>query len=440
MTEAPAAQGVTRDQPPIRTLGSVLSSLDIDGRMLGMTAALAVIWLGFNYMSNGNFLTPRNLWNLSVQSSAIAILATGMVLIIVSRNIDLSLGSLMGFLGYVMAMVQAIWIPTTLHMGYEQPFTWVVALAIGIALGALVGAIQGFIVAYGGVPAFIVTLGGFLVWRGLIFRFDQGQTVAPMDKTFQILGGAPGVGSAGEFWSWVIGLVACAAIVYSMFSSRRKRRAYGFPVRPTWAMATVMAIGCGAVLVGVWVANHYYLPAALATQYATDHGITEPPGGLLIPVGISWPVLLMIAVTLVMTILATRRRFGRYVFAIGGNPDAAELGGINVRRTIVGTFTLMGILCAISAAFLTARLNSAVTGAGVQSELYAIAAAVIGGTSFAGGIGTIPGAVLGAVVMQSLQSGMAIVGVDSPTQDVIVGIVLVGAVFIDVAIRRRSAR
>jgi D-xylose transport system permease protein len=148
----------------------------------------------------------------------------------------------------------------------------------------------------------------------------------------------------------------------------------------------------------------------------------------------------MIGVTLVMTIIATRRRFGRYVFAIGGNPDAAELGGINVRRTIVGTFVMMGILCAISAAFLTARLNSAVTGAGVQSELYAIAAAVIGGTSFSGGIGTIPGAVLGAVVMQSLQSGMALVGVDSPTQDVVVGVVLVGAVFLDVAIRRRTAK
>ncbi len=141
-----------------------------------------------------------------------------------------------------------------------------------------------------------------------------------------------------------------------------------------------------------------------------------------------------------MTIIANRRRFGRYVFAIGGNPDAAELGGINVRRTLMGTFALMGILCAISSAFLTARLNSAVTGAGVQLELYAIAAAIIGGTSFAGGIGTIPGAVLGAVVMQSLQSGMALVGVDSPTQDVIVGVVLVGAVWLDTAVRRRTSK
>ena len=440
MTEAPSTQVVTSSQPPDESGGSILSRLDVDARMLGMTAALAIIWLGFNFMSNGNFLTPRNLWNLSVQSSAIAILATGMVLIIVSRNIDLSLGSLMGFLGYLMAMVQAIWIPTTLHLGYDQWYTWILALAIGIGLGALVGAIQGFVVAYGGVPAFIVTLGGFLVWRGLIFRFDQGQTIAPMDKTFQIIGGAPGVGSAGELASWVIGAVACIAIVFSIVSSRRRRRAYGFPVRPTWALITVIVASCGAVLIGVFVANHYYLLPALATQYAKDHGIIEPAGGLLIPVGISWPVLIMIGVTLVMTIISTRRRFGRYVFAIGGNPDAAELGGINVRRTIVGTFTLMGILCAISAAFLTARLNSAVTGLGVQSELYAIAAAVIGGTSFAGGIGTIPGAVLGAVVMQSLQSGMAIVGVDSPTQDVVVGLVLVGAVWLDVAIRRRTAR
>ena len=439
MTQAAPTQGATLDRPAGESAGSLLSRLDVDLRMLGMTAALAIIWIGFNFASNGSFLTPRNLWNLSVQSSAIAILATGMVLIIVSRNIDLSLGSLLGFLGYVMAMVQAIWIPKTLGLGFDQPYTWAVALAVGIILGAIVGGIQGFIVAYGGVPAFIVTLGGFLVWRGLIFRFDQGQTIAPMDKTFQIIGGAPGVGSAGEVATWVIAIVACAAIAYSIISGRRKRRAYGFPVRPTWALVTVIAASCGAVLVGAWIANHYYLPAALATQYAADHGITEPPGGLLIPVGISWPVLIMIGVTLVMTIVATRRRFGRYVFAIGGNPDAAELGGINVRRTIVGTFVMMGILCAISAAFLTARLNSAVTGAGVQSELYAIAAAVIGGTSFAGGIGTIPGAVLGAVVMQSLQSGMALVGVDSPTQDVVVGVVLVGAVFLDVAIRRRSA-
>ena len=147
----------------------------------------------------------------------------------------------------------------------------------------------------------------------------------------------------------------------------------------------------------------------------------------------------MLGVGLVMTYLATRRRFGRYVYAIGGNPDAAELGGINVRRTITLTFVLMGILCAISAAVQTARLNAAVTNLGVQNELDVISAAVIGGTSFAGGIGTIPGAVLGAVVMQSLRSGMLLLNVDSPTQDVVVGIVLVAAVGFDAFLRRRAA-
>src|SRR6266852_6377835 len=182
------AEALPRPRTP-RDVQSLWRSMEIDTRLLGMIGALAIIWLGFHVLSGGLFLTPRNLWNLSVQSASIAIMATGMVLIIVSRNIDLSLGSLLGFLGYVMAMVQAIWIPTALGLGYNQPYTWIVALAVGIGLGALIGALQGFIVAYGGVPAFIVTLGGFLIWRGLIFRFDQGQTIAPMDSTFQIIGG-----------------------------------------------------------------------------------------------------------------------------------------------------------------------------------------------------------------------------------------------------------
>ena len=421
-----------------RSAGALLRVLEVDTRLLGMIAALAIIWIGFNVASGGDFITARNLWNLSVQSASIGIMATGMVLIIVSRNIDLSVGSALGFLGYLMAMVQAVWIPKTLGLGFDQPYTWLVALAIGIGAGALIGVIQGVLVAYGGVPSFIVTLGGLLVWRGLIFRFQQGQTISPLDATFGLLGGGP-TGSLGEWPSWILGLLICIGIIYTLISGRRRRVHYGFPMRPMWAEITVGALGCGVVLLAIWVATSYPWPEALANKYAAENGITVPPGGLIIPTGVANPVLILLIVTLAMTYLATRRKFGRYVYAIGGNPDAAELGGINVRRTITGTFVLMGVLCAISGAVQTARLNSAVTNLGVQNELDVISAAVIGGTSFAGGIGTIPGAVLGAVVMQSLRSGMALLLVDSPTQDIIVGVVLVGAVGLDAWLRRRAS-
>jgi D-xylose transport system permease protein len=419
---------------------SVLRSLEIDTRMLGMLAALIVIWVSFNIVSGGTFLTARNLWNLSVQSASIAIMATGMVLIIVSRNIDLSVGSMLGFLGYTMAMLQAVWIPQSLGLGLEQPYTWVVTLVFGIALGAAIGGLQGFVVAFGGVPSFIVTLGGLLIWRGLIFRYAQGQTIAPLDRTFQMLGGGvvgTNVGALGEWPSWILGAVICLGIVATLIASRRRKRRYGFPVRPMWAEVLVGAVACGVVLGTVWVANSYPLPPAVAEQYAQEHGIPIPPGGLFIPTGVAFPVVIMLIVTLIVTFLATRRRFGRYVYAIGGNPDAAALAGINVRRTIMLSFALMGSLAAVSAAVQTARLNAAVTSLGVQNELDVISAAVIGGTSFSGGIGTVPGAILGAVVMQSLRSGMVLLLVDSPTQDIVVGIVLVVAVGLDAVFRRR---
>jgi D-xylose transport system permease protein len=397
-----------------------------------MIAALAVIWVGFNIASGGLFLTPRNLWNLSVQSSSIAIMATGMVLIIVSRNIDLSVGSLLGFLGYTMAMVQVMWFPDT-------PYVWAIALVVGVAAGALIGGLQGVIIAYGKVPAFIVTLGGFLVWRGLLFQYAQGQTLAPMDHTFGLLGGGPS-GSLGQWPSWIVGALACVGLIYSLIANRRRRRQYGFPLRPRWAEVTIGLLGCVAALGAVAIANAYPWPEQLAHNYAVANNIAEPPGGLQIPTGIAFPVLIVLAVGLVMTFIATRRRFGRYVFAIGGNPEAAELGGINVRRTIVSTYVLMGILVAISAAVSTARLNAAVTSLGVQNELDVIAAAVIGGTSFSGGIGTVPGAILGAVVMQSLRSGMVLLGLSSPVQDIVVGCVLVAAVGLDTFVRRGATK
>jgi D-xylose transport system permease protein len=439
-TPAPAVRGfadaVSGTLAPVR---AALARLEVDTRLLGMIAALAVIWIGFNVAGHGTFITARNLWNLSVQSAAIAVMATGMVLIIVSRNIDLSVGSQVGFIGYTMAMLQVVWLPGLIGPD-PQPWTWIVVLVFGMILGAIIGSIQGFLVAYGGVPSFIVTLGGLLVWRGLIFRYAQGQTMAPLDQTFQMLGGSTvgtRVGALGDVGSWVLGALACAVIVISLIAARRRKRRYGFPVRPVWAEIAV-GIGTSVVVLGaVAVAVAYPLPPNVAQAVAAEKGIPVPPGGFA--TGVAFPVLILLVVAVAMSFLATRRQFGRYVYAIGGNPDAAALGGINVRRTILGTFALMGVLCGISATIDTARLASAVTGLGTQNELDVISAAVIGGTSFAGGIGTIPGAILGAVVMQSLRSGMSLLNVDSPMQDVIVGIVLVTAVGLDTLFRRRSS-
>jgi D-xylose transport system permease protein len=440
MTQATApAQRARPSRLP--SLALFLKATELDTRMLGMVGALLLIWIAFHVLSGGLFLTPRNLWNLSVQSSSVAIMATGMALVIVTRNIDLSVGSMLGFLGYSMAMVQAVWIPKTLGVGFEQPYTWILTIVLGVALGAAIGGLQGFVVAYGGVPSFIVTLGGLLVWRGLIFRYAQGQTIAPLDTNFQMLGGGTvgtRVGALGEWASWILGVLICVGLIYTLITGRRRRRRYGFPVRPLWAEGILGAAGCAVALGVIWVANSYPLPPAVAAQYAEEHGISVPPGGLIIPTGLAIPVVVMLGVTVVMTFIASRRRFGRYVYAIGGNPEAASLAGINVRRTLMLTFSLMGALAAISAAVQTARLNAAVTNLGVQNELDVISAAVIGGTSFAGGIGTIPGAILGAVVMQSLRSGMVLLLVDSPTQDIVVGIVLVAAVGLDTVVRRRS--
>ena len=420
MTVTQPRTAETEEAPRRRSWSETFASTELDSRLIGMLLALVTIWVAFNILSGGDFLTPRNLWNLSVQSSSIAIMATGMVLIIVSRNIDLSVGSLLGFLGYVMAMVQTVWIPDTFGLGFDRAFTWFVALGVGVLVGAVAGGLQGFIVAYGGVPSFIVTLGGYLAWRGLIFRFQQGQTLAPLDRNFQLLGGGAR-GTIGAFGSWVIGIVACLGIIASLVLARRRRLRYELKTRPLGVDVGLAAVGCTLVIGSVaWVANGYKSPV---TGKAT---------------GIAIPVAILIGVTLVMTYIAHRRRFGRHVYAYGGNPEAATLGGINTRRTVMATFALMGVLCAVSGAVQTARLNAAVTNLGVQNELDVIAAAVIGGTSFAGGIGTIPGAVLGAVVMQSLRSGMVLLAIDSPSQDIVVGVVLVMAVAIDASLRNRN--
>jgi D-xylose transport system permease protein len=229
-------------------------------------------------------------------------------------------------------------------------------------------------------------------------------------------------------------LVLIGLVLYS----RRRRHAFGFPTRPVWAEITVIGVGSVLVLGAMWVANNYAWPTRVAERYAEAIGLAIPEGGLIFANGIAYPVLIMLGVGAAMTFLTRRRRFGRYVYAIGGNPDAAELSGINVRRTVMLTFVLMGVLVATAAAITSGRLDAAVNSLGQLNELYVIAAAVVGGTMLSGGIGTIPGAILGALFIQTLQSGMVLIGMDTQQQNIVIGVVLVAAVGLDVQLRRRS--
>ena len=427
----PLSAATTGSHGPMR---GFLDATELDTRMLGMVAALVIIWIGFHLGSGGVFLTPRNLWNLSVQTASIAVMSTGMVLVIVTRNIDLSVGSVLGFVGMVMGVTQAEILPQ--FLGYDHGLTWFLALVVGVVVGGLIGAIHGYIIAYLGVPAFIVTLGGLLAWRGAAWWVTSGRTVAPMDSTFALIGGGT-AGSIGAALSWGIGLVGCVAVVAGLLLARRQRLRYNFPLRPRWAEAVLASVACAVILGAIWVVNSYPWPVRIAERYAKANDIPIPEGGLFIAHGLAIPVLVALAVGLVMTFIANRTRFGRYVYAIGGNPEAAELAGVNTKWVKMQVFILMGMLVAIASAISTARLNAATNAQGTLDELYTIAAAVIGGTSLAGGAGTIAGAMLGALVMQSLQSGMVLMGVDTPLQNIVVGVVLILAVWADTVYRGR---
>src|ERR671921_1761649 len=283
--------------PPSAASGSFLSKLEIDARMLGMLAALAVIWIGFDLLSGGVFLTPRNLWNLSVQTASVAIMATGMVLVIVTRNIDLSVGAILGVTGMIIGVAQVQWLPA--YLGLEHWLTAPLAVLIALVVGGSIGLFQGWLIAYLGIPSFIVTLGGLLVWRGAAWWVTTGQTIAPMDTRFKAFGG--GVeGALGATTTWVIAALACGLIVIGLGFARRRRLRFGFPVRPGWADAVIAVVACAAVLGAAAIANAYPLPAGTARRWAEANGIPWPDGGLSIPHGIALPVLIAIVVGLAM--------------------------------------------------------------------------------------------------------------------------------------------
>jgi D-xylose transport system permease protein len=440
-----------------------LRTTEIDPRLLGMVGALLLIWVAFEAYSTfvlgrpslllgasqaeaNGFLTPRNLWNLSVQTAYIGIMATGMVLVIITRNIDLSVGSIMGMVGMYMGLLQVEYLTPMVGLGH--PSIWIVSVIFCIAMGALIGAFQGVLIAFLSIPSFIVTLGGLLVWRGAAFLVAGGRTIAPLDETFSLIGGGS-FGALGKTGSWIFAVIACVFVVWAFLNSRKSRAKHGFTQRPVWAETFVIGLVCAVIVGATAVVNSYVWPIGNIQKYYASIGEEVPAcaqkgGDIYSDVcatfghGFAYPVLIMIFVAIAMTILMTRTRFGRYVFAIGGNPEAAALSGINTRAMTVKIFTLMGALAGLAAVIGAARQNSATNAMGNLDELYVIAAAVVGGTSLAGGVGTIYGAIIGALILTSLQTGMVLIGFgDGSYQRIVIGIALVLAVWLDIVYNKR---
>jgi D-xylose transport system permease protein len=380
----------------------------IDWRLALMSGVLIALALVFHVLTDGLFLSPENLYNVVQQTAVVGIVATVMVLIIVARHIDLSVGSTMGFVGVLIATLM-----------YTYGWHWIEASLAGLAVSILISVYQGSLTAMLGVPSFVVTLGGLMSFRGAAFLVADGKTQPVNDAFFQRLGGGFD-GAVGAPASWAIALLVCLGLVVAAFVRRRAKTRYGAPNNPVWLDVMTVAVPAGVVLAFTAAMNAYQIPAKDAPQ------------------GIPIPVLIWATIALVLGFLVKRTRFGRYVYAMGGNPEAAELVGIPVKRVTLYLFALLGLLVGIAAIVSIARLNAGTNSLGTGMELFVIAAAVIGGTALSGGSGSILGSVLGALIMQSIDSGMLLLDVPIGWRYVIVGQVLIVAVVFDVIYRRRT--
>ena len=398
-----------------------LARLRLDPRMTSMVGALIVVALILQWMTGGLFLSAENLYNLSIQTCVIAVMACGMVYVIVARQIDLSCGSLLAFSGMLAAWTQTRGFPPGSNTG------WMVSIVVALAVGAVVGLIQGSLVAWFRIPAFVVTLAGLLIYRGAAFLVSDGQTLAPLHPTYQMLGGGVN-GSLGVNGSIVLGVIAIAWVIWHRVTVRRNQRRYGIEPAPFAADAFKTAVMCLSIV-------GFVFAMCLAPDFVNKDAAGNPTGR-----GIGIPVLILLVVVIVLTFVAQRTRYGRYVFAFGGNPEAALLSGLSTTRILCSLFVLTGVLSAVAAVITTARLASGANSIGQLAELNVIAATVIGGTSLAGGLGSVPGAVLGALLIQSLDNGMVLLDVSSPMRQIFIGLVLIVAVWFDVVYQKRSVR
>lgn len=369
-------------------------------RMRSFTMVLVFIILAFflHILTKGLFLTERNISNLVRQMATTSILAAGVFFPIVTKNIDMSVGSMMGLLGGICALSQLKW-----------GFGVVGSIAFVVVIGILLGIFQGILIAYADIPAFIATLGGYLAWRGVLYLITGSKAVSVTNQAFVSIERA----NLRQELGWALAALVAAGFVVSTLMRQKARIRNGLEPLPKWKTAVRIAASVIISFGIVWYLNRYE--------------------------GLPIPFLIMLAVVALFGFIAEKTTYGRSVYAIGGSMEAARYSGIPVKRNVMLAFAISGSLAAVASVVLTARINSATPSAGVMGEMDAIAAAVIGGASLSGGVGKVSGVIIGALIMSSIDNGMSLMNVDSSWQYVIKGIVLVGAVFIDVIGNKKSS-
>jgi D-xylose transport system permease protein len=366
--------------------------------------AMVLIWVIFYFWTGGAFLGPQNVSNLFRQMTVTSFLAIGMVLVIVTGGIDLSVGKLAGFISVIVAYLQAyIWYALIPNNPILAATLSVVA---GLATGMLVGVLQGYIISYLGVPAFIVTLGMMWIWNGAILIVTGGKTIPANQPGFSYIA----QGYLPPIAGWVIAVLCVAALFYFMFQSRVQKQRYGFALPNLYVDLLTTLFFAVLVVLYVYMVNQFN--------------------------GVQVPVLLLAITALVMGYVTNNTPFGRYAYAIGGNKEAARLSGINIKMNVFTIFVVMGLLCGISGIVLASYVGYGTIAAGNGYELDAIASCILGGTSTLGGVGTIPGALIGALIMASLTNGLQLMNVQPAWQYLLKGAVLILAVFADVYLKR----
>jgi len=373
-------------------------SMKIDVQAYTLVIALVGIGLIFTFLTGGEFVSPRNISNLFNQMSVISVLAIGMTLIIVAGHIDLSVGSLAGLAGGIAAILQ-VW------FGWGTITVVIVAVLVGAALGLW----QGWWVAYRAVPAFIVTLGGQLIFRGILIGISKGRTIAPLEDSFRSI--------SNTYLPYVIGYVLAVAgiivLIVLKASDRKKRSALELQLASSIVDYGKLFIYSAGIFVVTFMLNLYY--------------------------GIPTPMLIVVMLGILFVFISNKTSFGRYIYAIGGNEEAAALSGINIKKNTLYVFILMGALSGLAGVMLTSRLNAATVSAGNMYELDAIAACVIGGASLSGGKGKIVGAVIGALIMASIDNGMSMMNIQTFWQYIVKGLILIVAVWIDISNKKQTA-